>query len=515
MAQETRELELKFELTAEELRRLRRSAVLRAATATPPVTRSLRTVYFDTPDHRLHSKGASLRVRRLGTRWLQTVKIETTVKGGVSYPFETEAFVKTCKPDLTLIHQRRTRRDIEKAVGSAVLTPVFETDVRRTTQRIRAAHDGEVELALDEGVVRWAHGSAELCEAELELKSGPVEALLSAADKLFARQPMRCAAGSKAERGYRLAIGQPPTEVTPRPAETAQLEGGQTCSEAFCLILQAAGNQVLHNWRVVLDSEDPEGAHQLRVGLRRVRTAFIAFRPLVDGERLRRLGGESRQLAQIIGELRDVDVLIEDVVAPVAAINDAEPGFAVVQELLSKQRLEKRERVRSALCTRPWTRFKLELALFTRTGEWGFAADEGTTGTVSGHAPRAMTKSWRKVARWARRLDALSMEERHQMRKALKGLRYTAEFFLPLYPSKATGKFVKKLKQLQDVFGYLNDVALSENLKQMSHDQFGPNPDVQRAVGYALGWHTARAQKAWEEARARWRRLETTSPYWM
>src|SRR5262245_16519912 len=169
MAQQRRELELKFELSADELWSLRRSAVLRAPAATPPVTRSLRTVYFDTSDHRLHSKGATLRVRRVGTRWLQTVKTDTAVDGGVSCPFETESFVRSCKPDLKSIRQSRTRRDIEKAIGNAALAPVFETDVRRTTQRIRAADDGEVELALDEGVVRGAHGLVEFCEAELEL----------------------------------------------------------------------------------------------------------------------------------------------------------------------------------------------------------------------------------------------------------------------------------------------------------------------------------------------------------
>jgi hypothetical protein len=44
------------------------------------------------------------------------------------------------------------------------------------------------------------------------------------------------------------------------------------------------------------------------------------------------------------------------------------------------------------------------------------------------------------------------------MRKALKKLRYQAEFMTPLFDERAGKQFIRQLKALQDVFGYINDV---------------------------------------------------------
>ena len=87
------------------------------------------------------------------------------------------------------------------------------------------------------------------------------------------------------------------------------------------------------------------------------------------------------------------------------------------------------------------------------------------------------------------------------------------EFFLPIYPAKAGRRSLKKLKGLQDIFGYLNDVAMAKQLKDLFLEH-AADCDLQRAIGYVLGWHEARANEAWTVARGRWQRLESAPQFW-
>src|SRR5262245_10395447 len=70
----SKELELKLDLTPQELQRVGANPALEDLTVGKPVTRTLRSIYFDTPDHRLWARGISLRVRAIGDKWVQTIK---------------------------------------------------------------------------------------------------------------------------------------------------------------------------------------------------------------------------------------------------------------------------------------------------------------------------------------------------------------------------------------------------------------------------------------------------------
>jgi inorganic triphosphatase YgiF len=142
-------------------------------------------------------------VRRVGRRWVQTVKADTEVRAGISNPVEIEGEVGGIKPELSSVPDRAVRKQIKKALDGSALVPVFETVVRRTTRRLRVGEQGEVELALDHGVVRSPAGSSEIREAELELKSGTAGSLLTVAEALLADEPLRVAQKSKAKKARR------------------------------------------------------------------------------------------------------------------------------------------------------------------------------------------------------------------------------------------------------------------------------------------------------------------------
>jgi CHAD domain-containing protein len=260
----------------------------------------------------------------------------------------------------------------------------------------------------------------------------------------------------------------------------------------------------------VLETEDPDAAHQLRIGLRRLRSALLAFRPLSDTPALRELESHARVLARTVGELRDADVLIEEIYAPVAGTIRTDPGLPRLREVLLAHRAGERKRVRSELCGQPWSVLELYLALWPRTIE-----DAKKLSTpVAKFARSALKKRWRKVAESGERLDDLTIEQRHAMRKALKTLRYTAEFFASLYPEHATRQFIKEIRSLQEVFGYLTDVVAAERLNAICHEGCGDSREAQRAAGYVLGWHNAQAAHAWKDAHKGWQKLDALPRFW-
>jgi CHAD domain-containing protein len=289
------------------------------------------------------------------------------------------------------------------------------------------------------------------------------------------------------------------------------LTGAETCGEALAMFVASAADQIVANRTGVLETDDPEAAHQLRVGLRRLRSALRAFRPLESSLATQELGRHAQALGQAIGELRNADIFIESVYAPVAAARSADPaGFPELREALLAHRAAMRARAREALGSELWSKLQLYLALWPQTVKDNPALDV----PVTAFAVDALAQGWKKIARRGARLESLTPEERHEMRKALKGFRYTVEFFGSLYDGRQTARFVKDLKKLQDVFGYVNDVATASALNAICEERCAPSPAAQRAAGYTLGWHEVRSEHAWDGVAQLWRRLSRRRRFW-
>ena len=504
------ELELKLELTPNELQRIAADPGLEPLTVGKPETHTLRSIYYDTPDHQLRAQGISLRLRSSdGGQWVQTIKAGKAVINGLSHRKELETSIATPELDLETISDRKVRRKIEHVARTSSLGPLFETVVQRTTRKLHS-EKGDLELALDEGVVRAGKEEAALCEAELELKAGSPVSLLETAATLFASGPCRFAHSSKAERGYNLVLGRRDESIVPQCAVHPTLDGDENCAEALCLFVGSANIQIVANRCVVLETDDPEGAHELRVGLRRLRSILRAFRPLNDTSALREMEAHAQELARTVGRLRDADVLIEDIYAPLAGKMRGEPGFPELKDGLVAYRAKIRDEVREALSGVQWWKLQLYLALWPRTiGEHG-----SLQAPVRHFAASALRKDWKKVAKLGAAIDSMSLEQRHEMRKALKKFRYTAEFFGSLYADSKVARFVKGLKKLQGIFGYINDVAAAKQLEAITHEYCSNSLEAQHAAGYVFGWHDAEAAHTWSAAPQEWFRLKKCSRFW-
>jgi len=276
------------------------------------------------------------------------------------------------------------------------------------------------------------------------------------------------------------------------------------------MFVAAAAEQIVANRTAVLETDDPEAAHQLRVGLRRLRSALRAFRPIESSAATRELAQHARALGQSIGDVRNADIFIEEIHATAAATRKGDPGFAALREALLAHRAAMRAKAREALASEQWSRLRLYLALWPQTVK----DNPRLAAPVRSFADGALTRSWKRIARRGARLERMTPEERHEMRKALKSFRYTVEFFGSLYEDRKVSRFVKNLKKLQDVFGYVNDVATAEALNAIAGERCAAAPAAQRAAGYALGWHQVRSEHAWAGVADAWSRLTKRKRFW-
>ena len=183
-----------------------------------------------------------------------------------------------------------------------------------------------------------------------------------------------------------------------------------------------------------------------------------------------------------------------------------------LEALITEQCAAERRKVKYELRLRRWNSLLLRIALLPYGGAWRQSAREDLT--ILKHADDALETCWKRVKKRADKLERLSDEKRHRLRKDLKVLRYAIEFFSSILPAEEGKAYVKQLKTLQDSFGYLNDVALANTLPQMLETEIAADPGLAEAVGFVLGWHDSRAGTELVDAAKRWNRLKKQPKLW-
>lgn len=514
------ESELKLLLDADGMRAIAAHPRLPALRLRPPSTASLVSVYYDTPDLRLREAGIALRLRRVGRRWVQTVKRKATAgeAGGFFAHREDERPAPGGRLVLAGDDPDGALAAVAEATGGAELAPAFETRIERTTEDLQIEGLGVVEMALDTGEVRAGEASEPVREVEVELKSGSVGALFAVARQLLDQVPFRLGTTNKATRGYRLLKGVPGEAPAPRKAGSFDFEPETGIEIVARDVIRDCLAQISANIPVVIDTEASEGPHQLRIGLRRLRTALKLFAKTLGAADIASLESAAQRLGRTVGALRDADVLIEEVVAH-AADRGLDPAERqVLEKALGDRREAVRAEVRAELAGPATGAFLLDLLEYVETRGWLEPADYTQTARLATPigelAPRLLRKRWRKVKALGEDIRSLEPEELHSLRKALKQLRYTVDILIVLYRGKRSAAFLAALKELQDSFGSLNDAAMADE-KLAGADPLAPgDPAVQRAIGFTLGCLAAASATQRPDVFARWDDLAETKPFW-
>jgi len=510
------ETELKLLIAPADVVAFRRLALLKQLATARPATRLLRTTYFDTPDLDLRDHGMELRVRRAGRVSIQTLKAGGQAAAGLHRREEWETRVAGPLPELTsLIALAGAGSTWEKVLGAEGvaqgLAPIFCGEVRRTVWNLRLAQGALVELALDQGELRQGDQREPISEVELELKAGAPGALFDLALQLQEQVPLRVGNLGKAARGYALSA---PVTATAAKARPVALSAEMTVEAGFRVIVSNCLAQMQDNEGGVMQGADPESIHQMRVGMRRLRSAlrlfarWIPFPPILQQE-LGWLGGE-------LGAARDADVLADGTLSRVIEACPQETDLLPLAESATKIAHEKRQQAAAAVASTRYSRLMLGLVNWLQASRWRESPGESAA-LASLAEPLERRATWilarrrKKLIESGQRLAHGTPEKRHQVRIAAKKLRYATEFFKSLCSVRRVERYISGLAALQDAFGWLNDVAVSDRLLREIETS---HPESARGASFARGYLCAATKQDLPGLEKQWKKFSSMGPPW-
>ncbi|MGK5079703.1 CHAD domain-containing protein [Janthinobacterium sp. HLX7-2] len=510
------EIELKLLLAPGDAPRLRAHPLLAHYAPGEPQLLLMHDIYVDTPDLQLCRHQAGLRVRQVDGRWVQTLKAGGSVSGGLHSRHEWEGEVAGPQPDLDALDSAIGRRQPLRALLRqdairASLQPVFTTRIERTVWQLQTPQGEHIECVLDQGVIESGSGpdarSVVISEIELELKHGQAASLFDVALALLQDVPLQLGHMSKAERGYRLAASQPLRAVKAQPV---LLDEGMTVQQAFLSISSNCLAQVSGNQDGVAAGEDVESLHQMRVGLRRLRSALGMFKPLLALPDA--LQSELDWLGGVLGEARDWDVLAGQTLAQLDG--DAAQEAAALAQAARKQARAAHARAAQAISSARYTASMLGLQRWLQAQDWRGNAtarqlrrlDAG----VLAFARTSLRKDQRRLVKRGKRLLHATPQQRHQVRIAAKKTRYATQFLASLLPSRAVKPYVARLSALQDELGKLNDMQVGDRLLQALADGQRGQAALRLHAAYLRGYLAARAQSPGADSHMHkaWRRFK-------
>jgi triphosphatase len=507
---EQAEIELKLLAPQGALERLRELPIIMQHARNRGAFRRLETLYYDTPEQLLFQHGMSLRVRRSGNHFIQTLKLLPKPGQPLSRR-QWEMPVDGATPELARLPADEIGDPLTTLTNDA-LVPVFATKFRRHARQLDLP-DASVEIAFDEGTIEAGARQEVLSEIELELKSGNAGVLFDLGTQLLDAAPLRVGTRSKAERGLALAF-----DVV-QPAAKAELSGlaaEHVVDDVIARLVGSCWHHLLKNLTVAEKGVDPEGVHQMRVALRRLRTTCALFRRDIPSPAFQAVNTEARWLMQQLGLARDWDVFAETTVNRLAT---AAPGIDLdgLREAVEQQRKSSYAALQGVLADVRCGRFLLSLGHLVERRGWRNEIDSEALAVLSQPMPaladEILTRLHRKALRRGAHFRQLNTGAQHDLRIDLKKLRYAAEFFSPLYATQASAKrYVSRLARLQTSLGQARDIASTRSLLDAIRQD--DQPALQLAIGAVAGWQARDRIAVAKTLRRRWRRFKATQAFW-
>ncbi|MBS0221012.1 MAG: CHAD domain-containing protein [Proteobacteria bacterium] len=258
---------------------------------------------------------------------------------------------------------------------------------------------------------------------------------------------------------------------------------------------------------IVLTSRRPIGIHQSRVALRRLRAALGLFRKAVPGaieqRLLQAMAAEARWLAGECGPSRDLHVFLTE------SVEDPPPEVRRVALRLAGTHLE---RARAALSGARFAAFADQIQAFVEAPPAG-------GGRLETFGREQLEKRHAKVRHLGRKLASLDEERLHQLRIAVKKLRYAAGFLEPVFSgsgfdSARTKAYIEATVRLQGALGAMNDRAVAAHILADISAAARPTEDIGRALRQ-LGKQAASGHKRRRHKLERaWKKFKKAGRFW-
>ena len=245
-----------------------------------------------------------------------------------------------------------------------------------------------------------------------------------------------------------------------------------------------------------------EPVHQIRVAVRRARSAFSLFPPVGESP----IAAEGlKRLSQILGPARDWDVFMTETAPPVEAVLPQQPGLDAWLRAGERRRRAARAALNEYLTGPAFRLLTIELSCLA-------AAEPITAETpppaLADFAASVLQARWKKLCNTGKGLDGLDNPGLHNVRLKAKRLRYAAEFFAPLFSEKHASRFIRRLAALQERLGTFNDTHAAEALSR----ELSGKPGY--AAGLVLGFTAARGAGIKPKIARSWAKFRRRDPFW-
>jgi triphosphatase len=521
MPRTPKEIELKLAVTPADVGALKIHPTFVELLSSPIRTETLTSVYFDTDQSDLRNRGVTLRVRRKGDQFIQTIK-STSSPGNTLERDEWETPLHDGQPNLDAAANTALEPLLTPQVR-ATLRPIFETRIRRSLYHL-ADHTWQIEIAFDEGEIVAGNRVMPISEIELELKYGYRAALFELARMIVEAIPARLELATKSERAYALIEDKAQQFFQ---AEQVEIVPGTTSALAFQTIARGCLHQLLANVPF-MHRRNPEALHQIRIALRRLRTAISLFTEIVRDGQVERIKSELKWLNKELSPARDYDTLFDEVMAPLRRQHPDHRGLKSLSFSFARQRLRGYQSAENAVNSQRFSRLLVETFAWIEIGEWVTTTDDlarlRRNWPIETYAANQLARRRKKIKKSGKAIDKLDATRRHKLRLQVKKTRYATEFFANLFRDKKAArrstKLLTSLKRLQNSLGGLNDVVARKTLCTnvlTGHGYPRSGADIRDrafAAGLVTGNQEARRDELLSDAAKAHARLEDIKPFW-
>jgi inorganic triphosphatase YgiF len=473
------ETELKLRIAPEHLNRLKRHPLLKKLSTSSSTNRKLYSVYYDTPDLELHQRSIALRLRRIGKRWVQTLKDGGGVMAGLHQRNEWEAPVAGKSLDFEVLEASGGPR-LPKFLRKK-LQPLFVTDFTRTTYML-VFEGAKIELCMDCGAIRSGQFSQQISELELELKSGKSAQLFNLTLVLLDIVPLTVEHTNKAEYGYRLLAHTKPAAVKASTPIVTK------CPDLPCALQTIIWSCMFHlqvNIPGAVQQIDEEYLHQVRIALRRLRVLLSLAETFHTDTELTSLQKQIAQLSEELGMLREWDVFVTLLLKPFIPQLSKQAGPHL---LLASEKLREQHRINVAtrLQSPEYQRLVLHFGAWMHCEYWSKQNIGGLS--LVQFAQQNLNLHYQRIVKRGKQLATANPKQLHRLRISCKKLRYSAEAFASLFDKNKTNRFQSDLALLQECLGTLNDYAVSLNQLDELDAQAQQRPSLLIATLVMRGW---------------------------
>ena len=398
------------------------------------------------------------------------------------------------------------------ALGPAVtelatpLVPVAAFHGRRRVLAVVA--DEPASLTVLDGTLRSVANEAAVCRVVLE---GPAPLLLTLSRELAGSVAVSVPRWSLATQAMALARG---TTAAARQEGGPQVPPDATVGDAAALVIGHLTDVILAGVPEVILGETPDPVHAMRVALRRLRSALSVFRRAVDSPEVAAVKPLLHELAAALGRARDWDVFLLGMGQQVSAALGGDRRIATMLAAARKQRDAAYAALRALFAGPAFRQLAIALVQLAALRPWEFGADAERLAVLQadagGYATALLSKRHEHMLAPGHDISDLPAEELHALRKQGKRLRYAAEFFAPLHGRRMTRRFVRRVSDLQEALGHLNDTAAAAGLMQSLQG----GADRQFAAGAVQGFAAARSLDARVAIARSWSKFRRTDPFW-